>query len=38
MYVSEPNFGMKLGKSSQKAKSCFFQQIKNKCGVLVLVG
>jgi hypothetical protein len=31
-------FGLKLGKSSQKAKSCFLQQLKNNhqsCGALI---
>jgi len=30
MYVSKPHFELKLSKSSRKAKSCFFQQLK-KC-------
>jgi hypothetical protein len=29
MYVSEPHVELKLSKSSQNAKSCFFQQLKN---------
>jgi hypothetical protein len=28
MYVSEPHFGLKLGKSSKRAKSCFLQRLK----------
>jgi hypothetical protein len=39
MHVSEPHFGLKLGKSSQKAKkSCFSQRLKNNyqsCGALI---
>jgi hypothetical protein len=26
MYLSDPHFGLKLGKSSQKTKSCFLQR------------
>jgi hypothetical protein len=39
MYVSEPHFGLKLGKSSKRAKSCFLQRLKKKkkqsCGALI---
>jgi hypothetical protein len=40
MYVSEPHFGLKLSKSSQKAKSfksCFLQRQKNNSHKFVSV-